>query len=232
VTAQDFDVATDALPGDVVRLFPRVIPTGMHARHGHRAGWATNKVEVTTFRGEGPYEAPAAGPSTVTFPRRRRRRPLTADFTVNAIAWDPIAGVLRDPFHGVEDLAPLPAAARWATPRVRFRDGRIAPPAWRFARLHAPAGDLEPGTRRAVTETLDVFAKCVDGEGARGAGEAARARRACPAAGSRLMLRTGLLGPRHPRAAGVGSRLRAEPRTTAGTSGGIRSAPSTRRRPT
>src|SRR6266849_2008575 len=52
---QDFDVATDALPEEVQRLFPRTAPTGI--AHGTVTVLADeqHKVEVTTFRGEGPY---------------------------------------------------------------------------------------------------------------------------------------------------------------------------------
>src|SRR5258705_2499408 len=54
VAAQDFDVATDALPEEVVRLFPRVIPTGI--QHGTVTVLSgEHKGEATTFRGEGRY---------------------------------------------------------------------------------------------------------------------------------------------------------------------------------
>src|SRR2546426_4990568 len=96
--ADDFDVATDALPEQVVKLFPRVVPTGM--QHGTvTVLTAEHKVEVTTFRGEGPY-LDGRRPSSVTFLGDIDGDLARRDFTVNAIAWDPIAGVLRDPFSG------------------------------------------------------------------------------------------------------------------------------------
>src|SRR5712671_1622135 len=62
---QDFDVATDALPEEVQRLFPRTAPTGIaHGTVTVLAG--THDVEVTTFRGEGPY-LDGRRPSSVTF---------------------------------------------------------------------------------------------------------------------------------------------------------------------
>src|SRR5258708_19430196 len=65
VAAQDFDVATDARPEEVARLFPRVIPTGV--QHGTVTVLSgEHKVEVTTFRGEGPY-LDGRRPSSVTF---------------------------------------------------------------------------------------------------------------------------------------------------------------------
>src|SRR5437879_5005647 len=49
---QDFDVATDALPEEVAKLFPRTAPTGI--AHGTITVLTeAGGVEVTTFRGEG-----------------------------------------------------------------------------------------------------------------------------------------------------------------------------------
>src|ERR1700704_4612044 len=102
VAAQDFDVATDALPEQVVRLFPRVIPTGI--QHGTITVLSgEHKVEVTTFRGEGPY-LDGRRPSSVTFLDDLEGDLARRDFTVNAIAWDPIDSLVRDPFGGIEDL--------------------------------------------------------------------------------------------------------------------------------
>src|SRR5438132_13109 len=65
VPAQDFDVATDARPEEVVRLFPRTVPTGI--QHGTVTVLSgDHKIEVTTFRGEGPY-LDGRRPSWVTF---------------------------------------------------------------------------------------------------------------------------------------------------------------------
>src|SRR3954447_17346079 len=99
---QDFDVATDARPEEVQRLFPRTVPTGV--QHGTVTVLSgEHKVEVTTFRGEGPY-LDGRRPSSVTFLSDVDGDLARRDFTVNAIAWDPIDGKLRDPFSGLEDL--------------------------------------------------------------------------------------------------------------------------------
>src|SRR5918912_1562590 len=100
---QDFDVATDALPEDVQRLFPRTVPTGI--AHGTVTVLAdeAHKVEVTTFRGEGPY-LDGRRPSSVTFLGDIDGDLARRDFTVNAMAWDPLDDVLPDPFSGADDL--------------------------------------------------------------------------------------------------------------------------------
>src|SRR5512144_2529302 len=61
----DFDVATPAKPEQVTALFRKVIPTGI--AHGTVTVLAGGeKVEVTTFRGEGAY-LDGRRPESVTF---------------------------------------------------------------------------------------------------------------------------------------------------------------------
>src|SRR6266478_818432 len=186
--AQDFDVATDALPEQVVRLFPRVIPTGM--QHGTVTVLSgEHKVEVTTFRGEGRY-LDGRRPSSVTFLADIEGDLARRDFTVNAIAWDPIAGVLRDPFSGAEDLRRRRLRAV-GDPLARFREDGLRPlRAVRFASTLRLA--LDPPTRLAIPETLDVFAR-VAMERVRDELIKLLVRGAPPSRGLRLLLRSGLL---------------------------------------
>jgi tRNA nucleotidyltransferase (CCA-adding enzyme) len=186
--AEDFDVATDALPDQVLKLFPRVIPTGI--QHGTVMVLSgDHKVEVTTFRGEGPY-LDGRRPSAVTFLSDIDGDLARRDFTVNAIAWDPIAGVLRDPFQGVEDLRRCLLRAV-GEPLARFREDGLRP--LRAVRIACTLRlALEPRTRRAIPETLDVFAR-VAMERVREELIKLLGRGAPPSRGLRLLLRTGLL---------------------------------------
>ncbi|HEY6106668.1 MAG TPA: tRNA cytidylyltransferase, partial [Anaeromyxobacteraceae bacterium] len=96
------DVATPATPQQVTSLFPRVIPTGLeHGTVTVLAGEA--KIEITTFRGEGRY-LDGRRPSSVTFHTDLEEDLARRDFTMNALAWDPLAGELRDPLDGRADL--------------------------------------------------------------------------------------------------------------------------------
>jgi len=187
-TAQDFDVATDALPEQVVGLFPRVIPTGV--QHGTVTVLSgEHKVEVTTFRGEGPY-LDGRRPSSVSFLGDIEGDLARRDFTVNAIAWDPIAGVLRDPFSGIEDLRRRRLRAV-GDPLARFREDGLRPlRAVRFASTLRLA--LDPRTRLAIPEALDVFAR-VAMERVRDELSKLLVRGAPPSRGLRLLLRSGLL---------------------------------------
>jgi tRNA nucleotidyltransferase (CCA-adding enzyme) len=186
--AEDFDVATDALPEEVVRLFPRVIPTGI--QHGTVMVLSgDHQVEVTTFRGEGAY-LDGRRPSTVTFLGDIDGDLARRDFTVNAVAWDPIAGELRDPFSGAEDLRRCLLRAV-GDPLARFSEDGLRP--LRAVRLACTLRlAIEPRTRRAIPETLDVFAR-VAMERVRDELIKLLLRGAPPSRGLRLLLRTGLL---------------------------------------
>jgi len=99
---KDYDVATDALPDQVERIFPRVIPTGK--QHGTVTVLSQGTpVEVTTFRTEGEY-LDARRPSRVEFRTRIEEDLSRRDFTINAMAFDPVDGKLCDPFGGQADL--------------------------------------------------------------------------------------------------------------------------------
>src|SRR5438552_4972964 len=186
---QDFDVATDALPEQVLKLFPRVVPTGI--QHGTVTVLSgEHKVEVTTFRGEGPY-VDGRRPSSVTFLGDIDGDLARRDFTVNAMAWDPLAGVLRDPFSGAEDLRRCRLRAV-GNALARFQEDGLRPlRAVRFACTLRLA--IEPDTRRAITQALDTFAKVAQ-ERVRDELIKLLLRGDPPSRGLRLLQRTGLLG--------------------------------------
>ncbi|MCP4600861.1 MAG: polynucleotide adenylyltransferase [Proteobacteria bacterium] len=101
-TGRDFDLATTATPDKVIHLFDRVIPTGL--KHGTVTVLLQGaKFEVTTLRGEGAY-SDGRHPDTVEFLNDIDADLARRDFTVNAMAWDPILEVLHDPFDGETDL--------------------------------------------------------------------------------------------------------------------------------
>ncbi len=161
-TAHDFDVATSAQPAEVARVFGRkhTVPTG--EKHGtvtvltQRGDGEKEHVEVTTFRGEGAY-SDGRRPDAVEFVRSLEEDLKRRDFTMNAIAYDPIGDEVRDPFEGRVDLAAGLIRAVGA-PLERFReDGLRAMRAVRFAAQHGFR--LDPPTEAAIPLALDVFRK-------------------------------------------------------------------------
>jgi tRNA nucleotidyltransferase (CCA-adding enzyme) len=153
--AADWDVATPALPRDVMRLFPRAVPTGIE--HGTvTVPTGAGNVEVTTFRGEGAYED-GRRPSSVTFLDSIEKDLARRDLTINAMAWDPLANDLRDPYRGREDLAGGTVRAV-GDAIARFREDGLRP--MRAVRFAATLGFvLERKTRHAIPAAADVFSR-------------------------------------------------------------------------
>jgi tRNA nucleotidyltransferase (CCA-adding enzyme) len=153
----DFDLATPATPERVMALFPRSVPTGFeHGTVTVLVPGPLRKVEVTTFRGEGDYQD-GRRPSSVTFLGDVDADLARRDFTINALAWDPIGRVFRDPFGGVADLRRRKVRAV-GDPVARFAEDGLRP--LRAARLAAQLGfSLDPATRGAVRGALPVVAR-------------------------------------------------------------------------
>jgi tRNA nucleotidyltransferase (CCA-adding enzyme) len=100
--AHDFDIATNARPEQVAALFPRSIETGL--KHGTITVMLGGEgFEVTTFRGEGVY-SDGRRPDEVQFLNSIEEDLARRDFTMNAIAFDPLRGSYCDPFGGVTDI--------------------------------------------------------------------------------------------------------------------------------
>ena len=100
--AQDWDIATDALPEEVTALFPRVFPSGI--KHGTvTVRLKGHDLEITTFRSESGYtdgRRPGEGRYRATIEEDLSRR----DFTMNALAFELPRGPITDPYNGREDI--------------------------------------------------------------------------------------------------------------------------------
>lgn len=155
VHPKDFDVATSALPQEVQRAFRKVIPTGI--QHGTVTVLQDGThVEVTTFRSEGDY-LDGRRPSSVAFERDIVKDLSRRDFTINAMAYNPLDRELVDPFGGQADLqARLIRCVGSA--QERFSEDGLRPlRAVRFAAVLGFA--LDGATRDAIPATLGVFRK-------------------------------------------------------------------------
>ncbi|HEU5074859.1 MAG TPA: HD domain-containing protein [Polyangiaceae bacterium] len=151
----DWDLATDAQPEVVQRLFKRVIPTGI--KHGTvTVLLGQHGYEVTTLRGETDY-TDGRRPDSVFFVDEIRKDLARRDFTINAIAYDPLTHVVEDPFDGVGDLKRRLIRAV-GSPGERFgEDGLRVLRAARF--VTTLEFDLDPATERAIEPSLDSFRK-------------------------------------------------------------------------
>jgi tRNA nucleotidyltransferase (CCA-adding enzyme) len=159
----DWDVATAAPPEAVAALFPG-------STWENRFGTVTVRgsdtdVEVTTYRFEGPYRD-RRRPEHVSWGQSLDEDLARRDFTVNAIAWRPIAmergeGRLVDPFGGIADLQ-LGVLRAVGNPKERF--GEDALRMVRAARFAARLGlRVDEATAAAIREDASK-AKGLSGE--------------------------------------------------------------------
>lgn len=161
-SAKDFDLTTAAKPEQVIEVFGRkkVIPTGI--AHGtvtvlcERESGKPHPIEITTFRGEVGF-SDGRRPDRVEFITDLVEDLRRRDFTVNAIAWDPVRQMLVDPFDGQGDLLRKRIRAV-GDPVARFaEDGLRVMRAVRFA---AQLGFVvEPSTREAFAGALSTLRK-------------------------------------------------------------------------
>lgn len=99
---KDYDITTSAKPEDVIKLFDKVILTGI--KHGTVTVILNNEnYEVTTFRVDGLYED-GRHPKEVEFVTKLREDLARRDLTINAMAYNDKEG-LKDYFNGKEDLS-------------------------------------------------------------------------------------------------------------------------------
>ncbi|MDZ7640346.1 MAG: CCA tRNA nucleotidyltransferase [Bryobacterales bacterium] len=117
----DYDIATNARPEEIGRIFLDAIAVGasfgvMLRRNGEA------QAEIATFRSEGEY-ADGRRPDAVVFEDTPEGDSRRRDFTVNALYEDPSSGTVLDFHGGLEDLA-----------RKQIRS--VGEPARRFAEDH------------------------------------------------------------------------------------------------
>lgn len=147
----DWDLATSAKPEEVKAVFKRVIPVGVEfGTVGVFGSGGDVMHEVTTFRKDvttdGRHAVVQFGVSLDDDLARR-------DFTINAIAYNPDTGELRDPFDGRTDLrrgivrAVGVAEERFTEDRLRALRGirfasrfgfNIEPTTWAAIKASAP----------------------------------------------------------------------------------------------
>lgn len=166
----DWDVATSAAPAELLALFPRAVPIGL--RFGTvMVPTPAGPVDVTQYRGKSLADDLA-------------RR----DFTLDAIAWDPLRRVAIDPHGGRADLAARRLRA------VGRAEDRLAEDPLRALRAARIAAELGLEIDAALEAALPAAARALAGVAAERIGGELLRLLACarPGAGLALLRRTGL----------------------------------------
>lgn len=159
ITPKDWDIATNAMPDEIVHVFAgRVQTIFQKNRRFGTVGilFAPNaSVEITTYRSESGY-ADCRHPDSVRFVQTIREDLSRRDFTINALAYDPFADSLLDIFHGIEHLGARQIVCV-GEPSARF--GEDALRILRAVRFCATKGFcLESRTHTALLESLPLLA--------------------------------------------------------------------------
>jgi poly(A) polymerase len=145
---KDFDVATSAIPDEVLNLFEKTFAVGAH--FGVVLVCSNEIVtEVATFRSDGSY-SDGRHPDAVRFSTNPEEDVKRRDFTINGMMLDPADDSVLDMVGGRQDLnAGLIRAI--GDPGMRFAEDKLR--MLRGVRFAARfAFDLEPATARAIEQ--------------------------------------------------------------------------------
>ncbi len=157
-TAKDLDVATNAVPQQVIKLFRRTIKVG--AKFGVVIVMVgSEQIEVATFRSDISYED-GRHPSGVKFVSAKedaKRR----DFTINGMFYDPVENKVIDYVDGQADLKKK-IIRTIGSPARRFSEDYLR--MLRAIRFSAQLNfKIEPATWRAVRREAENITK-ISGE--------------------------------------------------------------------
>ncbi|MBI2356605.1 HD domain-containing protein [Candidatus Dojkabacteria bacterium] len=204
IQPDDYDLATDAKPDQMLDIFPKSVSTGM--RFGMVSAIVPDEkgenfeVQVTTFRSEEGY-VDGRWPTKVTFINDIDRDLGRRDFTFNAMALDLSSAQLDgkneekeweiyDPFGGLQDLG-LKVVRAVGTPIERFKEDGLR--AYKACRMASQLDfDIETDTFEAIRNALPVAAQ-ISMERVRDEFMKMLIHSSKPSIGIELMRKTGLL---------------------------------------
>ncbi len=148
----DYDFATDAKPREVIKLFKRVIPTGV--KHGTVTVLVRGMdFEVTTFRADGKY-VDGRRPEEVHFATSLEEDVKRRDFTINGLAYDFNEDRIIDHVGGRDDLE-RGIIRTIGSPMERFSEDGLR--TFRACRIASKLNfDIETATLKAIEKTHDV----------------------------------------------------------------------------
>ncbi len=150
VKPKDFDVATNATPEQVRKLFRRAFIIGKRFQIVH-VMFGQEIIEVTTFRGASADSAPKDEHGRVlrdnTFGEQHEDA-VRRDFTINAMYYDPAAQTVLDYHNGIADIRNKTLRII-GVPEARYREDPVR--LLRVVRFAAKLGfTIDPATREPI----------------------------------------------------------------------------------
>jgi poly(A) polymerase len=160
-TPKDFDVVTDARPGQIRKRFANCFIIGRRFRLAHVRFKEGKVIEVATFRripDRGEEVPPGAPVDPSLIYGTPREDAFRRDITINALFYDPDDDVVIDYVGGVEDLR-RGVVRVIGDPAVRFAEDPVR--VWRVLRHAARLGfSVDPATAREIPAQRDLLAAC------------------------------------------------------------------------
>ena len=158
VKPKDFDVATNATPEQIKRLFRRAFIIGKRFQIVH-VMFGQELIEVTTFRGASAEASPKDEHGRVlrdnTFGEQHEDA-VRRDFTINAMYYDPASQAVLDYHNGVADIRKKTLRVI-GIPEARFREDPVR--LLRVVRFAAKLGfTIDPAT----SEPIKVMAPLIN----------------------------------------------------------------------
>ncbi|MDB5728427.1 MAG: pcnB [Noviherbaspirillum sp.] len=155
---KDFDVATNATPEEIKRLFRRAFIIGRRFQIVH-VMFGQELIEVTTFRGASAEAAPKDEHGRVlrdnTFGEQHEDA-VRRDFTINAMYYDPATRTVYDYHGGIADIRSK-TLRMIGVPEARYREDPV-----RLLRVVRFAAKLNFTIDPATREPIKVMAPLVN----------------------------------------------------------------------
>jgi len=159
--AKDFDIVTDARPGQIKKRFANAYVIGRRFRLAHIHFSGGKIIEVATFR-RAVEPAEAKAPEGDTVPASPYGTPgedaFRRDITINALFYDVITDTVIDYVGGLEDLSRRTVRVI-GDPAERFREDPVR--IWRVLRHSARLGfSIEEETEKAIPSHIHLLSSC------------------------------------------------------------------------
>lgn len=176
----DWDITTNAIPEEIIAVFENTDRRVVYENNFGTVGIINKEIEkespsyaieITPYRTEGIY-SDNRRPDEVSFSEDIHEDLMRRDFTINALAYDPINNILIDDFKGQEDLKNN-TIQTVGNPKERFTEDALR--ILRAVRFAAQLGfEIDTTTKEAITNhasrlenisaerVRDEFTKLVD----------------------------------------------------------------------